>query len=474
MTIEPGKLRFIVLMLENRSFDHLIGYLPHADPVAFNGLKGTEFNFVDEENTKTIYVDKKANYTIKPGPDHSHAGVRYQLFGDFEEYGGRVPSMTGFVKNYEQVDEEPGLGPNVMKCFDPQKIPVIATLAMSYRVCANWFSSVPGQTWPNRNFAHAGTSDGEVNIAKRFYCDETIFEKLQQEGRSWAIYHDGIAQSMVFDRLWKLPGDGFRSIDDFERDIDQDRLPDYSFIEPHYLGKKSDCMHPGSSYVGHEESRFRAGERLIARVYNKLSGNEKVWAKTVLLIAFDEHGGFYDHVAPGPAVPPDDKVWHDHDGHEFKFDLLGVRVPAIVVSPWVERRSVDKRIYDHTTIIATARKLFAPNIELKKRVECAPNLVDTLLDSPVEDKPVALPSVPLAPEMLIAEDLMPGADVHLDESQESLVWLAKEVARAIGTPGAAPLAPEITTATPPRSFESLAELDTFEEDFVARFRRRHR
>ncbi len=468
MALEKEKIRFVVLMLENRSFDHLLGYLRPGEP---GFLSGAEANAANDGSS--VPVSTAAAYTIDPPPGHNHANVRRQMFGDYHDYAGRVPSMAGFVRDYEQIalwaDAPLDRGPNIMKCFVPDKVRVIRALAESYCVCSNWFSSVPGATWPNRNFAHAATSDGEVNIVPRFYYNKTIFEQLQEANppRSWAIYHDGIPQSWAFPRIAALPGDGFRSMQRFVEDVENDALPDYTFIEPNHTGADTNSMHPG--YIKEHEARFRAAERLVANVYSTLSSKAAVWEKTVLLVTFDEHGGFYDHVVPDVAVAPDDKTWHGI-GHAFRFDRLGVRVPTIVVSPWVKPGSVDPTHYDHTSIIATARNLFAPNAPpLTKRDAAAPDILDLLTEAEPH-APIVVPQPIPAQAAAAATALGAHIGLKLDEFDESLIWLAQAVAKRAGNPAAVLPTPAEALS---HGLTTLPALDAFAKDAVARFRNRN-
>ena len=146
---------FIVLMLENRSFDHMLGYLDHPDDT-FKGV-----GKLPEPPTTP-----NARYAIYPGPDHSHKGVLQQVLGTLDPPSypddHYAPNMSGFAANYER--RAPGHGAKVMRCFDPRMVPVLSSLALGYAVCDQWFCSLPGETFPNRDFLHAGTSLGHVNI----------------------------------------------------------------------------------------------------------------------------------------------------------------------------------------------------------------------------------------------------------------------------------------------------------------------
>jgi phospholipase C len=341
----------IVLMMENRSFDHLLGFLEHPDP-RFAGLKGDE-SCPDQLGTP-VRVSKDARYAI-PSPDHSHSGVMQQLMGNEQGKPYRV-TMRGFVQDYEE--SSLGHGHKVMRCFDPRQVPVISTLAREFAVCTRWHCSVPGETWPNREFVHSGTSRGRAENMKRslWSNEKTIYEQLDEAGASWRIYHDDTPHTWAYASLWDTPKKRgrFKPIRKLHEDIAADQLPSYTFVEPDYgVVGKGNSQHPGQA---HSRPEFVAGEQLIHDIYDTLRRNPAVFEKTVFVITYDEHGGFYDHVPPPATVSPDARTWKG----TFAFDLLGVRVPAVIVSPWIQRHTVDETLYDHTAIIQTVRSVYAP------------------------------------------------------------------------------------------------------------------
>jgi len=315
----------------------------------------------------------------------------------------------------------------IMACMDPSRIPVLAKLACEFAVCTRWHSSVPGATWPNRNFAHAGTSDESVDIELGLYEDPTIFDLLDREhdpiegpelSPTWRIYYDKTPQVIAFGNLWR----GWRSknwlpvhrlIEDIANyRTDNITLPMYSFVEPRHMGEGTNSQHPGNNEdYGSED--FERGEALIAAIYNALVANRDLFQKTVLLITYDEHGGLYDHVAPPAAVPPDPLrqrrrnlgrnlvSWFvAHKKRTFPFNHLGVRVPTVVVSPWIRPGTVCRRVYDHTSIPATVHRLFAPNqTNLSVREEQANDILHLLVDcedhtDPTPTEPGAVRSSP--------------------------------------------------------------------------------
>lgn len=315
----------------------------------------------------------------------------------------------------------------IMACMPPSQVPVLTKLACEFAVCTCWHSSVPGATWPNRNFAHAGTSDESVDIELGLYEDRTIFDLLDCEydpidgpalSPTWRIYYDKTPQVIAFSKLWR----GWRSknwlpVPQLIEDIasyraDNVTLPMYSFVEPRHMGEGTNSQHPGNNeYYGSED--FERGEALIAAIYNALVAKPDLFKKTVFLITYDEHGGLYDHVAPPAAVPPDPLRQRNrnlgrnlvswfiaHKKRTFPFDHLGVRVPTVVVSPWIRPGTVCTRVYDHASIPATVHRLFAPNQPtLSAREEQANDILHLLTQSdhaiePTATEPNAVRSTP--------------------------------------------------------------------------------
>ena len=265
----------------------------------------------------------------------------------------------------------------IMRCMRPDQIPALAALADDFAVCTRWHCSVPGATWPNRNFVHAGTSDGTVDIEVGFYDNETVFHRLEAAGRSWRIYRDrrSLAQVMAFGWLTDDERIGnWHLTEDFAADVTAGRLAAYTFIEPCHDGEGSNSQHPGNNAHDRRPGDFARGDALVARIYEALRANPEVFAKTLLVVTYDEHGGFYDHVppptdavAPAPFGAPR-RSWLpllvgwfvQQPDSRFPFTAYGPRVPAVVVSPLVPRRTWDDTIYDHSAVPRTVRGLFAP------------------------------------------------------------------------------------------------------------------
>jgi phospholipase C len=371
----------IVLMLENRSYDHMLGYLPNG-----HGLKGDEFNLVDpsDPTSEKVYVSNRAGYVTPVNPAHDFVGIEKQVYGEQGHIVDPAP-MNGFVKvHIETAKGDVATGKTIMQCFDPAMIPALATLAQEFCVCDRWFSAVPGPTWLNRFYAHAATCDGMiVDTAKHEYRMKTIYDILTDQGLSWTVYYGDFPQSLILQHQWRSL-ENFKHFEKFHADIEEGKLASYSFIEPRFFS-----FHEWKANDEHPPHNVKLGEYLIAEVYDTLR-NSPLWEKSLLLVVYDEHGGFFDRVPPFRPVPsPDGKKAEDPF---FDFTRLGVRVPAIVVSPWVEKGRVDSTRYEHSSIPATIRTLFNLPEALTARDKAANTFEKNLSRStPRTDTPRTLP-----------------------------------------------------------------------------------
>jgi phospholipase C len=337
----------VVLMLENRSFDHMLGGMSAVDPNVEGVNQGNPYSN-KAPNGNEFKQQPIADWVVKQDLDHEHDGT-------MEEIGTAASPMSGFVATYlkrypnasdEELDQ-------VMAYFpfgatpEGDRLPALHALARNFAVCDHWFSSMPGPTWQNRFFAHSGTSLGHTDMpsskdpgSMRIYYQETIYDRLSDANINWRIYHDGIPQSIVLTRLLTryLTFRGYAVMQDFFDAAAGDAadFPEYAFIEPCYFGNDENDQHPPAD--------VRRGDKLIADVYNAIRAKKELWESTLLLITCDEHGGFFDHVPPPATVAPDAHT------AEWTFDRLGLRVPAILVSPWVAK-GVIKTVFDHTSLL---------------------------------------------------------------------------------------------------------------------------
>lgn len=391
-----------VLMLENRSFDHMLGFsgITGTDavtgrPTAIDGLTGVESNAY---GGVTYSVLRGAPDRAPHDPPHGFPGVLEQLCGEGASYAsGAYPPInnSGYVSVHARSHPEAPDG--AMHCFTPDQLPVMTALAREFVVCDRWFCSMPGPTEPNRWFVHAATagffdeSPSHREYAEAFstpwsgiaFRQGTIFDRLREGGYKWRIY---ACDSFPNAAMLKGVSRTF-DIDDFDDDFAEDVASPsydaaYTFIEPSYDAFSE--YEGGNSH--HPLGSVRAGELLIKRTYEALR-RSPIWESSMLVVTYDEHGGFYDHVVP-PATRPTGSRGRKYG---FTFDQLGPRVPAIIVSPLVPRNLIDHRVYEHSSIVTTAARLFGLT-EIGRSPFASDLKPLATLDAPRSDAPVTLPN----------------------------------------------------------------------------------
>jgi phospholipase C len=400
----------VVLMLENRSFDHMLGFLyadqhnqsPSGQP--FDGLTGNESNPAANGEAVKVYAIQAgdSNLYFQPGadPGEGYSATNSQLFGTVNAPSPPAATNQGFVTDYAYTlgweskkpswSILPGTVPSdIMGMYTPALLPVLSGLARGYAVCDQWFSSVPTETLPNRAFVCAATSQGHMDDHTKSYTSPSIFGLLSQHNQSWAIY--GYNQQPLtrlnFPDTTQASDDHFGLFTDFQAAAKNGTLPAYTFLEPSW-DAAGNSQHPNYDVA--------LGEQLIHDVYYALRSNEAQWNQTLLIITYDEHGGCYDHVPPPlGAVPP------DNTAGEFGFDFkrFGVRVPTVLVSPLIAPGTVFRvppgtMPLDHTSILKTVETRWGlPS--LTARDAAAPDVGDVLtLAGPRSDDPLASVTVP--------------------------------------------------------------------------------
>jgi phospholipase C len=402
-----------VLMLENRSFDHMLGFsgiegkdAVNGQHVSVNGLKGRENQFSNTYDGTTYHPSAGAKFSMPYDPNHEFIDVVEQLTGHTSfSKGQNYPPVnnSGFVSNYNKISTGYDLQ-DIMRGYTPEQLPIMNTLAKEFAVCDQWYASMPGPTWPNRFFVMAATAlgwddspgntqmaewetgtglkfpygnifsvaDNQTPIGSRIYMDRSMGDIVGTIPICTALYR----VSKVTD-VW-----------DFENFHDDLQKPVYpyslTFIEPSYGEVLNDYI-KGSSQ--HPKSDVRFGEALIKKVYEGIR-NSSHWNDSLLIITYDEHGGFYDHVAPPDAIRPDNVAGNEYG---FKFDKYGVRVPALIISPYIEKNIIDKRLYDHSSVSKTLSEIFN-TMHLTDRDKNANSLTSLLtLSNPRTDAPTVLP-----------------------------------------------------------------------------------
>jgi phospholipase C len=429
----PNITHVFVLMLENRSFDHMLGFsgLSGIDPATG---QSTTIEGVNATNTNT-YLDisypatQDADNVMPFDPGHEFLDVVEQLCGAGVSYkGGDYPPInnSGFVSNYATTKSsgEGGATTNfgeIMKCYNGSaSIPVMTALAEQFAVCDHWHASLPGPTWPNRFFVHAASSGGldhsprsietlEWETLKGFsFPGGTIYDLMKNNpgtNKGWRIYR-GVSKPLI----GALPCvAGLKGIllsdthpyEHFESDINGSYPYSYTFIEPNYGDIINNSYRGGQSQ--HPMDDVRNGEALIKSTYEAIRSSP-LWLNSLLLITYDEHGGFYDHVIPPAAIAPGDTVPKSkYNQYGFPFQQYGVRVSALVISAYTPKNTISHILYDHSSVPATLEALFKlPS--LTQRDKAANNVTGLAsLPSARADTPEKLPDLPVAPATALVE-----------------------------------------------------------------------
>jgi phospholipase C len=347
----------VVLTMENRSFDHMLGYLDL--PVAaggagrddVDGLTSAKPNLLDDEPVEP-FPFAAGDTVFSPDPPHGYEPVAMAL-----DVQNGVPSMDGFVR--AMLDERGRtVAPRIMGHQTAENVPTYDALARDFGIGHRWFAAHPGPTFCNRHYELTGhlnlDPDGFFELdngaAGLMSSVPTIFDHLTAAGVSWRYFEHEYCFLRLFERYtfddtdvvpFDDPARGFAAL------AAQGALPSVTFIDPHFIELPPDANCDGPP------ADIRAGQELVRRVVERVVASP-LWERTLLVIVYDEHGGFYDHVAP-PAAPP---VTPDSPA------TYGVRVPAFAISPWVAARSVfgdDGLRFDHTSLLATIVRRFLPD-----------------------------------------------------------------------------------------------------------------
>ncbi len=436
-----------VLMLENRSFDHMFGFSGitgtdiNGNPTVLNGADPTRDKNTDPVSGAAVPVATPADFALKNidvDPGHEFENTLVSLCGEGAVYNpvpGGYPPITnaGFIQNYK--DNGSTTPDRIMNCYTAAQLPVMTALAQEFAICDQWFSSLPGPTWPNRFFLLAATSgglDGSPSTADIIsattvegyrFSNGNIFDLLDDNCIEWKIFEGDefpISFALSGMNLNALQG-RFKDFEDFGSELAKSSFePKFVFIEPKYGSHSFDVTGPGDFTCGnsmHPLDDVTRGELLVKTVYEAIR-NSPHWEKSLLLVLFDEHGGFYDHVAPPAAVPPGDTITASYVQNHFQFDQLGVRVPALIISPWITKGVIDHTEYDHTSMLATVERLFGMK-SLTNRDMAANDLLHLLsLTGPRTDAPTALPDPAVNPDPLPCEDEGESEDALLVKRSE--------------------------------------------------------
>jgi len=422
----------VLLMEENRSFDHMLGFMKGLD-----GLKGDESNPLSTLDPKSerISVQKTSPYIGPFDPNHSTPPTTQKIFGLAGLSTQTKPKMDGFIEFafHNASHKDPS---SVMNMFTPDRLPVMTKLVEEFAVFNRFFASHPGPTWPNRLFCLMATSEGctETGVTHPktvLYTGKTIFDSIEEGGLDWKFYFADAPLELVMLEKLTLNPLKVKGWEHLFEDIAAGTLPAFSWVNPRWFVNTTTSEGANDQHPDHD---VRLGEGLFKTMYEALRAGPK-WNETLFIITYDEHGGFYDHVPTPLNVPaPDDsKSFPD----SFDFKRLGIRMPTLLISPWIEKGTVIGRPdgpyptseYELTSIVGTVKKLFNLPSFLTKRDAWAGTFEKYLNRSePRTDCPETLPNAPLS---LGVEHAAAEAALPLNDLQQNIV---DSFARLTGTP----------------------------------------
>ncbi len=342
----------VIVLMENRSFDHILGTMCLSQFGGRTDIDGVH-SLLDPNNANPASNGTLAfPFIMKDGPltndlPHERDFVAMQLAPSVITGG---PTMTGFVEAYEKATGTSGVNdPPPMGLLTPPDLPATGFLAREYAVCDRWFAPLPASTQPNRLMALSGYSERDVTISGLLPDQDTLFDWLDRHQVPWRVYSAGISFFALMPKMWPaLLTDKFRRLSALSFDFQHEpanEQPHVIVIEPDY--DDSPVHLSGHSCDNHPPLPMAFGESFVRQVYEALTSNPGRWQRTVMILTYDEHGGFRDHVPPlAVKSPPPPGVSYP------EFTSTGVRVPSVIVSPLVKRASAKHTPLDHTSILA--------------------------------------------------------------------------------------------------------------------------
>jgi phospholipase C len=347
-----------ILMLENRSFDHMFSYLSldgsRADIDGITSLKAKRY--LNESKNKGYFPWITNDDPLIADLPHGRELVDVQLRGPNPEANTPL-TLNGFVEAYRVQNEVSAIGPKAAPMSVQNRPWMMDYFAANHLVCNRWFAPLPTDTQPNRLMALGGFTTYDNTKPRVIDQERLIYHWLTDRGIPWRVYRSGMPFEMLIESTWSFIFDDskFRSVKQLAIDVAEEAdatFPKVIFMEPAFgdspitLGYQSNDDHPPRA-IG-------PGQQFMREMYMALNVNPQRWSKTVLIVTYDEHGGFYDHVQPIAVNTPKRKGWKGG-----AFTTTGVRVPAVIASPLVKGGSVYDQPLDHTSILQFIAERFA-------------------------------------------------------------------------------------------------------------------
>jgi phospholipase C len=333
----------VVMMMENRSFDH---YFQGAAKAGLKDIEVAPDTFANlDPDGMSVPIFRDSTYCFVDTA-HGWPAVHQQINGGL---------MDGFVTSNDATHETPipGVplemmrGNRAMGHYEEEDIPFMYWAARNFAIGDHYHASVPGPTWPNRMYLYAASSFGRTHNSFPENVEATLFDRLDVRGIPWRIYRSETPCYAIFpDRIAKVLGtEKIASLDQFYTDAAAGTLPPVVFID---AGFSLDDKESYKQEDEHPPAVMEFGQHVMATVADALTKSPQ-WKRSAMFINYDEHGGLYDHVPPPKACPPDDRAPDIAEPGEG-FDMLGVRVPLVVISPYAKKGFVGHHVYDHTSV----------------------------------------------------------------------------------------------------------------------------
>ncbi len=341
-----------VLMMENRSFDHMLGYLDTGNPSIAGIADARRSGYANLFNGAGYVPAPRTDPAVPIDPLHEREDIRSQM-----RFRPGDPMMTGFVADYATVS--PNDPYPVGQYYDAARVPTMDFLAREFCVCDRWFACLPASTQPNRLMAASGYALRDHTLSQLLEDQDMVYDWLDVRGVSWRVYSEGFPFFTLMPKVQKrIAADvwdrHFRGLIALDADCRApDTLPQVIFIEPQF----TDGADPDHADDDHPITSIARGQELIRRVYGAVSANQATWSKSMLIVTYDEHGGFFDHVEPLPLATP-----QNHGESYTPFATTGVRVPALIVSPFVAPGSCFSQALDHTSILTMLAEKYTPGL----------------------------------------------------------------------------------------------------------------
>ncbi len=451
----------VLLMLENRAFDHMLGLMDGVDGYTLGDPRFSNPWDTEDPTQGRCFANNTSPFVAPLDPNHSTPPTTAKIFGKAcldADPPCDTPTMDGFAEFALGRTHDKGKAASLLNGFTPERVPVLSTLASEFLVFDRYHASHPGPTFPNRLFQLMGTSSGCTETGTwddktLLYKGRTVFDIAEEAGADWRYYFaDAPLELALLDKFASLESLGkLHGWSRFMEDIGGGDLPFFSWVNPRWFPNITSFAQASDQHPDHD---VRQGELLVKQVYEALRASP-AWEKTALIITYDEHGGFWDHVPPPQdGVPPPGDNRTSYPDKDFKFDRLGVRVPTVLVSPWVKRGTVVSEPsgaekpqptsrWDLTSVISTVRRmvktadgtLAAP---LTQRDAWAATFDGRFreLQAPRTDCPATLPDVPTAsPRHGSQEDAARAeGDLPLNDLQRDIVEAYARLAGESGRP----------------------------------------